>query len=197
LGCKKEQAVSDDFESNLKFIYNRLGLTKLGKEYPNHELLEIWKQNNSYSKTYQHVQNAKKELLVQIKTQPKRTLTFTLDTISMQCDRNENETATIDDELECIGSMTALFFFTSAEQDKVILKRLTKATPKVLTWLADFKYEWFYNRPDSQIWINEIDNISDNRLEQRLKETIVMRIKEARRDSEKFGVMLGSLGSMP
>jgi hypothetical protein len=194
-GCKKEQAVANDFGSNLKFVYQRLGYTKIGKEYPNQELLEIWKQNNSYSKTYQHVQNAIKELLDKIKAEPKRTLAFTLDTVCLQCDRDKHEATTIDDELECIGSMTALFFFTSDEQDKVILRRLTQATPNVLTWLSEFKYEWFYNRPNPQRWINEIEKISDNRFEQRLKETIIYRIKEAKHDSEKFGVMLESIDS--
>lgn len=87
-GCSKNLHVGDDFEARLESDYERLGLTKQGLDYPNQKILEVWRKNNSYSKTYISVQEGKNELLAKIEADPERTLVFTLDTICRECGKN-------------------------------------------------------------------------------------------------------------
>lgn len=204
-GCR-EQAVADDFEAALRTTYQNIGLTKIGLDYPSQEALEICKQHRAgcekdYSRNYVIVQNAKKELLAAISANPKRALAFTLDTMCRQCDKNterlrkENEVAAFDVSLECLGAITALYYFDQDDQNQIIMDRLTKPVPQVLMWLTRFQFEWIYNRPHPQRWIEALEKIPDNQLKRDLKATIIEDFKEAGHHTEKFGVMLGDSGT--
>ena len=96
-GCKERRtAIADNFESSLKSIYQNLGLTKIGLDYPTQSALESCKQvrpncEEDYSRNYVSVQKAKKELLAKTAADPQRTLAFTLDTICHECSQDTNE----------------------------------------------------------------------------------------------------------
>lgn len=199
--CRERHSGADKYASLLMTVYQRLGYTKLGKDYPSHDLFEIWKQNNFESRTYQQVQSAKKELQAKIANDPERILNFTLDAIGRQCNQDidqmikEDQTAVIDVELECVGAITALYFFEKPDQDKMILDRLPNSSPRVLNWLTEFRFEWIYNRPNPQRWIEAIENIPNIQIDWDRKATFIQNLKEAGHSTEKFGVMLGDSGT--
>jgi len=198
--CSERQAIHDDFEFSLRLTYESLGLTKQGLDFPSQEALEICKQERSdcknYSRNYIAVQNAKKNLLAKIAAYPERTLAFTLDTMCLECSQDtdkmskKGKVAAVEVELRCLGAIVALYYFNQNYQDQIIIDRFTNAPAEVLQWIAEGRYEWFYNRPTPEKWIEAINKIPDDRLEPALKKTMIQRISSAANKPEKFGVML-------
>ncbi|MCP3872914.1 MAG: hypothetical protein GY699_07140 [Desulfobacteraceae bacterium] len=203
--CNRHQANSDNYTSSLKTAYQALWMTKGGLEYPpRQEILDICKQGKDPGclKVYKHVQEGKETLLSKIASDPERTLAFTLDTICTQCeygiDEVANEKKGLEIEGECLGAITSLYFFNKDHQDKVILDRFKNASPKVLTWVfATSRFEWFYNRPNPDRWIEFSNNIPDDIIKEMARppgemqrEFIIEEFEKKIDDIEKFGVML-------
>ncbi len=203
-GCNKHHTNNDDFTLSLKTTYQRLCATKLGLDYPpRQEILDLFKQGKDPGrlKTYQSVQVGKKDLLSKLSIDPERTLSFTLDTICTQCektDKIEDKEKSFELQQQCLGALTALYFFNKDQQDKAILDRLHKASPNVLTWaFSTFRFEWFYNRPKPNRWIEFSKNIPEEILKQMAKppgemqrEYIIERFEKNIDDIDKFGIML-------
>lgn len=202
VGCIQNKVVADKFDFSFPSIYQSLGLTKIGLDYPTQEALENCKQyrancEKDYSQNYISVQKAKKELLANIAIDPQHSLAFTLDTMCLQCGKNtealrkENEVAALETSLECLGAITALFYFNDMDQDKIIMNRLLEPSPQVLTWLSKFRFEWIYNRPDPDKWIASLDKLPSGELDPDMKNAIIQAFEEAKVGFEQFGVMLG------
>jgi hypothetical protein len=195
-GCKEPAHLENDAEAILKSAYLRLGYTKQGLDYPGEEELLSWRKNKYYSKTYTVVQEGKRDLLDQIASDPQQVLMYTLDTISLECNQDtdtiEDDATAIGMELRCVGAITALYFFNRPDEDRTIITHLKKASSEVFDSVQNFRYEWQYNRPDPQAWIDALEKIPDDQVDKDITGSIVDNIKEAIRDPhpEKFGVML-------
>ncbi len=200
-GCCKPCLVRDDFELALKWAYHDLHLAHMGLEYPpRKEILEsCWKsRDRGCLDAYLSVQQGKKIVLNNKDIDPNRTLSFTLDTICKQCDMALDHHKGIGVESECIGAVTALYFFNSEDEDKIILNRLEKASPLVLDWVLDGpRAEWFYNRPDPERWIDFVNNLPDETIEQMARPSeemersfIADKFKTKESEIEPFGLML-------
>lgn len=195
-GCKESHTKNNGFTLSLKMAYQKLWLTKGGLEYPpRQEILERCKKSkDSCFKTYRSVQEGKKALLSKILIDPERALSFTLDTICVQCEKNieeiKDKNKALEAEGECLGAITALFFFYKDGQDRAILDRLLKQSSQVLSRIARHRCEWFHNRPKPERWIEAIEKLPDDQLEQWKKETIIEELKKNIKDIEKFGIML-------
>ncbi len=203
--CNRHKADSDNFSSSLNTAFQALWMSKGGLEYPpDQDYLELCKQGKDPGclKVYKHVQEGKETLLKKIESDPERTLSFTLDTICTQCeygiDEVANEKKGLEIEGECLGAITSLYFFNKDQQDKIILDRIKKVSPKVLSWIfVTTRFEWFYNRPKPDRWIEFIKSIPEKTLKEmggphRIieKETRIEEFEKKIDDIEKFGVML-------
>lgn len=204
-GCKEQKKTITDVEDSLKYVYTRLCLSKNGLEYPGEEQLKSWKKEHQpFSKTYLLVQDAKNELMAKIKANPERVLAYTLDTIDTACGYSDEDRKAMEDsaaltiESECLGALTALYYFNEPDQDKVIINRLLKASPVVLGRITDVDwFEWHCNRPNPQVWVEAIKEIPDDQIGRDLKEGLLWNFEtvldpdsQLNRMKMKFGVML-------
>ena len=199
-GCCRLCVTQADFEMDLKWAYRDLWLAKRGLEYPpDKKNLELCWQSRDQGciNAYMSVQQGKRILLYKKDTDPVRTLSFTLDTICQQCNMDIDHNKGINIESECIGAITALYFFNSENDDKIILDRLVKASPKVLAWVLDgTRAEWYHNRPHPEDWIEFVNKLPDKIIEhmgslpEKLEKSYITdKFRKKESQIEPFGIM--------
>lgn len=199
IGCKQSKKLSEGEQNSLKSVYYKMAYSKNGLEYPrNPEILKRCKagKDKSCLESYQYVQEGRETLQVIIVKDAEAALEYTLDTICVQCGKeiiNSRDKDKIEESLkvenECLGALTALFYFAEKEQDEIIRGRLLKQPPKVIEWLGRSRFEWFYNRPEPEKWISAIKSKPDDKIDPATKEVTIKHFQTPIDDIEKFGIM--------
>lgn len=134
LGCNERDSV-----------YSSLALIHAGLDYPHtlHKLVKCQEIGDEPClKAYHRVRAAKRQLL----SRPEEdALARTLHTIENECSTNGNE-------LDCIGAITALYFFPSSSSDAKIRGFLDSASSPVLLNIVSKSGNWLSNRNDKSAW---------------------------------------------
>jgi hypothetical protein len=200
VGCCKPCIVKDNFELGLKWAFQDLALASIGLEYPpSKKVLEsCWEgRDRACLDTYLDVQQGRKILIHRKDTDPARALSFTLNTICKQCETPADNEKGVGSEMECIGAIKALYFFNSPDEDMMIIKRMENASPRVLGWVLDGpRAEWYHNRPDPDRWIEFVNRLPDETIEQMAdpsekieRSFIADKFKKTEVEMEPFGIM--------
>ncbi len=126
-------------------------------------------------KAFNEVKRAKDEFL---EIPHKTALKITLDTINTKClsaDRLANAP-------ECLGAVTALYFFSSKEDDQTILELLSDSIDHNVLFLG---YEWHKNRSEIEAWVSFVNGST---LSEYQKKLVIRELKEPVKEA--FGLML-------
>lgn len=126
-------------------IFHNFGLIGASLDYPySQEQLARCQEveNQRCLKTYERVKSAKKMLLERGRTEA---LQMTLNAISEEC---------VSDEItiSCRGAITALYFFTSSEDDATIREFLSSTPHQVLVKTYEVENIWLSVRHDKARW---------------------------------------------
>ncbi len=196
VACANSAEPSDDLESSLHEAFKAIYLSHFGLEFPpNQEIANICyaTQDESCLSTFERVMDGKRYIVSQVRADADRVLQITLDTIFRYAAIPDNGTRQTDEDLieestAGYGAVMALYFFDRYGQDRKIVGRMKFATPEVLRSLFRIDYEWQYNRPDPQRWIDFVEALPEKSFPASLKEEIISCFRKS--DRTKFGLML-------
>ena len=146
-------------------IFNDLRLIHYGLDFPSRtETLENCRkyQDQRCLESFEKVKRAKQALLAK---EHREALQLTLQTIEKQCavkDPDINNT--------CPGAVTALMFFNTAEDDKLIMTFLSDTTAEIMDRVFYMNSSWLYYRNDRTKWKNWVH---DSKLSEESKKEIL------------------------
>ncbi len=193
--CAAEAKSIDNLEYSLQEAFRAISFIHYGLDFPpNQDIVDRCYANRDESclRTFEPVIDAKRYIVTQVRADPDRALQITLDTIfkftevqADAIDRITNEG--LSEECTYHGAIMALYFFNRDEQDRKILDRIKSAPLRVLNSLFG-DYEWQYNRPEPQRWIEFVKALPEKDFPASHKEYIISCFRKAGR--KKFGLML-------
>lgn len=187
---KNGYSLEQNFKDTLRQAYQYLGYSHHGLDYPgNKEILDrcIKNQIEPCLRVYHKVKEAKQVILTYIGSDRQKIFQFTVDTIMSDCDQQAHQPT-------CFGAVVALYFFNEAQEDDQLFKVIAKATPEVFGNLFLKRFEWYFNRPCPDKWINFIQ--SARKLTAEDKAQLITYFKQAKQENyTAFGIMLLKLNS--
>ncbi|KPJ94007.1 MAG: hypothetical protein AMJ53_06115 [Gammaproteobacteria bacterium SG8_11] len=130
-------------------IFSSLALINSGKEFPytQDRLALCQKTEDEFClQAYQQVKKAKKSLFSKSREQA---LQLTLDTISKECAKQQKR---LEEDLACSGAITALYFFSSKNDDNSIRSFLKTTSQAALQIVVSNGNMWLSNREDKAAW---------------------------------------------
>ena len=187
-GCSNTANAGKDLQSELDSAYENLYLANFGLEYPpNQKILDLCIKNSDKSclRVYRKVQDTKKFVLGAIDKDEDRVLNNTLNKIVVRCSGEKSR-----DDFTCVGAVISLYFFHNEKNQKKIQDALSKASRNSVKLVFSSRYEWMYNRPDSDKWVGFVKTFPDQVITPAERATIIKAFENSKTGFEKFGVML-------
>jgi hypothetical protein len=187
-GCTNSASAEKAFESKLDKAYEDLYSARFGLEYPpSKKDLDICKNKKIESclRVYTAVQDAKKFIHEVIERDESLALSDTLNKITVKCGV-ENSMK----DLTCVGAVISLYFFDKEKYQQQIRDALTSSGNSVIKLVFSYRYEWMYNRPDSDRWIAFVNSLPEPVMSHNEKEPFIEYFEESNKSFKKFGVML-------
>lgn len=153
-------ACDHDFENPSEqdfLIFSKIRLIRTGLEYP--YTLEHLAQCKAIGdkrclQVFNIVRTAKQTLFAIDREQA---LQLTLNTILKRCGDG-----TIGEDSVCGGAATALYFFSTPDEDRIIQNFFTGAPLPILDRVVGLDNAWLLNRADKQMWRNWVNTLEIN-----------------------------------
>lgn len=146
----------------LKDAFSGIYLARFSKDYPftNDVLYYCIKNDNKLClKIYHRVTNAKNTIISHASDE---SLEITLDIIESECLIKDGSQDGSQAFVYCYGGIMSLYFYNSSENDKYIKSRLKGYSKELILLIFDHNYLWYYNRPDSDLWVKYIEKVDVN-----------------------------------
>ena len=181
-----------EFLRELNNTYQQLYTAHFALEYPpSSNSLKICQERQLADclLPYKIVQNGKQTLQAMIAKDAKAVFAHTLTTIEQACTKMDPKVLE-PMTYHCYGAVTALYYFTEPNYDKRLRDFLSQASVPVVRAMLEYRYEWFYNRPDVADWVTVINALPADVYSEAAKPFIVRCFKESQQPFEKFGLML-------
>lgn len=156
--------------SQNKTMFSNLALTSLGLEYPTTtDRLERCKQSADKMclKTYELAKTAKQRLF---RKSPTHALNTSLNTIRTECAKTDYNKDNV-----CYGAVTALYFFSTTDDDKQIMQFIANSSELVAKRIFEMNVIWLKFRRDKQSWQ---DWVNKTNLPEKLKRDIIYFLNE-------------------
>jgi len=144
-------------------------------------------KNNDESclRVYKKVQDAKKFVLDAIEHDEAGVLNNTINKIVARCGGEKSK-----DDFTCVGAVISLYFLNNEKYQKRIQEALNNAGSNSIKLVFSSRYEWMYNRPDTDQWIAFVKNLPAEAIPPMEKKTVIESFEGSKTGFEKFGVML-------
>lgn len=182
IACEKANKQQAQALSENQAIYSAFSSIHLSLDFPGSPtVLKSCIEENlkNCMNSVNRVLDAKKQFLQQPKA---KALATTLSTITKYCELEQN--IELNEDM-CRGAATALYYFTSGENDTMILSSFKSLSKTALKNIFVYSYSWYHNRPNKNAW-RDFVNVSP--LQEPQKTNIISTFES--KEESKFGLML-------
>lgn len=139
---------------NLRFgpaVFEDLSLIEVALEFPvsEEQVAQCSREDTNECRNYQRAVRAKASLL----NRGPAAIDFTLEVIQRSCKASLPSRGNRDkDWSRCIGGLTALYFFSSQDQDEKVLDFFEKDPVLLRLAASERDFAWFHNRFHQERW---------------------------------------------
>lgn len=170
--CTSHKRTTSETTIDFRSFY----LVTNGAEFPSQDNIDICMRDQTMTcnDIVNRVLLAKEKLL---SLPHKEALDALLEELSSTCDMNEWQSHN-DLESRCSGAFTAIYYFNSASDDKLIIESLVRMDRQSLQNLMRARQSWAHNRVNREPWID----FATNALEEPFRELFLERLNNERPD---------------